>query len=383
MPGIVSQPNDSTEESLRKVVTLLATGSGGSGNTENLIHTTQVGPNTDKVVTFNQSGENGNVNSEISAWGFAVAENNSEAYLEPNGLAVEGSGKSILIEADKITFNGSSTVQIGGNINTSGGAEGHGGSINTSVGQGAWGGNINTSDSGGSINTSVNGGGLSLDNYGGNITSHGVDTDKRGGSITLNSTNEASPWRSSGSINLSASWYGDGGSIISTGGGEDIGGNIAGGTLNMSGGGSGAGGSINTSNGGGAIDTCGTGSIQLGVTGTRTTLNGSASGGNKTITLPNLTGALPIALISVSTSLDFGAITAGDFADLTISLIGAATTDVAFVTCLSSRGTTFGKLMFEAFVGSANNVTIRAHNPTSGSLNPDAYNFKVCVIKTS
>lgn len=143
------------------------------------------------------------------------------------------------------------------------------------------------------------------------------------------------------------------------------------------------GGYINTSNGGGAIDTRGTGSIQLGVTGTRTTLNGSASGGNKTITLPNLTGALPIALISVSTSLDFGAITAGDFADLTISLIGAATTDVAFVTCLSSRGTTFGKLMFEAFVGSANNVTIRAHNPTSGSLDPDAYNFKVCVIKTS
>jgi hypothetical protein len=63
-----------------------------------------------------------------------------------------------------------------------------------------------------------------------------------------------------------------------------------------------SGGNINTSNGGGAIDTRGTGSIQLGVTGARTTLNGSASGGNKTITLPNATGT--IALTSDSRFTD-------------------------------------------------------------------------------
>jgi hypothetical protein len=203
----------------------------------------------------------------------------------------------------------------------------------------------------------------------GQIIMNGALHDGHAGSIIANGATS----RSAGSLNMSAFFDnfegvgGEGGSINTSGGN----------TENSSGG------SIDTSAGGGSISTRGTGSIELGITGTRTTLNGSASGTDKTITLPNLTGALPIALISASTSLDFGAITAGDFADLTISLIGAATTDVAFVTCLSSRGTTFGKLMFEAFVGSANNVTIRAHNPTSGSLNPDAYNFKVCVIKTS
>ena len=68
---------------------------------------------------------------------------------------------------------------------------------------------------------------------------------------------------------------------------------IAGGSINTSGGEYG-GGSINTSNGGGSINTTGVGSIQLGVTGTRTTLNGSASGTDKTITLPNATGTVAL-----------------------------------------------------------------------------------------
>ena len=56
----------------------------------------------------------------------------------------------------------------------------------------------------------------------------------------------------------------------------------------------GDGGSINTSNGGGSIDTRGAGWIQLGETGTRTTLNGSASGSDKTITLPNASGTIAL-----------------------------------------------------------------------------------------
>jgi len=54
------------------------------------------------------------------------------------------------------------------------------------------------------------------------------------------------------------------------------------------------GGTINTSDGGGSIDTRGVGSIQLGVTGNRTTLVGSASGSDKTITLPNETGTIAL-----------------------------------------------------------------------------------------
>jgi hypothetical protein len=103
------------------------------------------------------------------------------------------------------------------------------------------------------------------------------------------------------------------------------------------------------------------------------------------VTLPNITGTLPIALISASTALDFGNITTGGFVDLTITLTGAATTDVVFVTCLDTagRGATDGKLVFEAFVSATNTVTVRAHNPTSGSIDPASYNFKVAIIKTA
>ena len=55
-----------------------------------------------------------------------------------------------------------------------------------------------------------------------------------------------------------------------------------------------SGGSISTAGGGGAIDTAGTGSIELGVTGTRTTFTGAASGTNKSIALPNLSGTVVV-----------------------------------------------------------------------------------------
>jgi hypothetical protein len=124
-------------------------------------------------------------------------------------------------------------IGAGGNINTSGGEDGAGGSINTSNG-------------GGSINTSGgddgNGGSINTNNRGGSI-------DTRGAAIGLG-----------GSINTSA--------------GED-----------------GVGGSIETYNGGGSINTRGTGSIGLGVTGTRTTLTGTATA-NRAISLPNASGTL-------------------------------------------------------------------------------------------
>ena len=100
-----------------------------------------------------------------------------------------------------------------------------------------------------------------------------------------------------------------------------------------------------------------------------------------TLTIPNASGTLPIALISASTALNFGSIGTGGFADLTITLTGAVTTDVVFVTCLDGRGATDGKLIFEAFVSATNTVTVRAHNPTSGSIDPASYDFKVAIIK--
>ena len=56
------------------------------------------------------------------------------------------------------------------------------------------------------------------------------------------------------------------------------------------------GGSISTAGGGGAIDTAGTGSIELGneVANTMTTFTGAASGTNKSIALPNLSGTVVV-----------------------------------------------------------------------------------------
>ena len=117
-----------------------------------------------------------------------------------------------------------------------------------------------------------------------------------GGSITLMGSWDGA---SAGSINLNAGGGGadnHGGSIISTGNNEHRGGTLnmsagdgEGGSINTS-----SGGSINTSNGGGSINTKGSGSIQLGQVGTRTTLNGSAIGGDKIIALPNASGTIAL-----------------------------------------------------------------------------------------
>ena len=214
-----------------------------------------------------------------------------------------------------------------------------GGSIDTRNLSGV-GGSINTNNGGGSINT------YGEDAVGGSIDTHGEEV-------------------AGGYIYTFASGSSTGG-YINTSGATGVGGNI------------------DTSSGGGSINTRGTGSIQMGVVGTRTTLNGSATAA-RTVTLPNITGTLPVALISVSTALDFGSISTGDFADLTIPITGAATTDVVFVTCLDTagRGATDGKLIFEAFVSATNTVTVRAHNPTAGSIDSAPYNFKVAIIKTA
>lgn len=90
----------------------------------------------------------------------------------------------------------------------------------------------------------------------------------------------------------SATPGGNGGSLLLYGAnGEDGGAN--GGSIEMYGGLL-PGGSLITYNGGGSINTRGFGSIELGVSGNRTTLVGSASGSDQTITLPNATGTVAL-----------------------------------------------------------------------------------------
>jgi hypothetical protein len=146
-----------------------------------------------------------------------------------------------------------------GSINTSGGSNGHsGGSISTQGGAGGSGGSIDASAStyaaGGSILTNAVEGGA-----GGSIDTRG----------------EGANGFSGGYINTSAGEGGNGG-YIDTSSTAD-----------------GAGGYINTSIGGGSIDTRGTGSIGLGVTGTRTTIVGTATA-DRNVSYPNADGTLAL-----------------------------------------------------------------------------------------
>jgi hypothetical protein len=162
--------------------------------------------------------------------------------------------------------------------------------------------------------------GGSVDVRGGNALSPGGNGGN-GGSINLRGGdaeyNQGEAGEPGGSIDLSGSNFGGGGSINLSSSG-----NGNGGSIDMSAGG----GSLITSLGGGSIDTRGTGSIELGVSGTRTTLTGTATAA-RAISLPNASGTL--ALTS-----DFAAPPA----------IGSTTPAAGTFTTLAATGTlhTFG-----------------------------------------
>jgi hypothetical protein len=112
-------------------------------------------------------------------------------------------------------------------------------------------------------------------------------------------------------------------------------GDNAGGSITTTGGGSintsNEGGSINTSDGGGSINTRGTGSIELGISDTRTTLTGTATAA-RAISLPNASGTL--ALTS-----DFAAPPAiGNTTPSTGAFTTLTATPAANTTALTSTG---------------------------------------------
>jgi hypothetical protein len=75
--------------------------------------------------------------------------------------------------------------------------------------------------------------------------------------------------------------------------------------------GPGAGGSIDLSQGGGSINTRGTGSIGLGVSGTRTTLTGTATA-DRAISLPNASGTIALTSQLGGGTKTYAVFTAGD-----------------------------------------------------------------------
>jgi len=268
--GDYGQAPQVTSTTFYQPVTSIRPGAGGLINTgggyANLIFSGLNGG------SINTSDGGGSINTSLSGGSICTA----GAWTNICKFALGG---SINTSADPASIN-----RCGGSIDTSANSGFAGGSICTRAG-----GSINTSCAGGSINTSGSGGGA-----GGSINTSGCNGGA-GGSIN---TRSQSSVNAPGSINTSS-----GTTIGSIGGNINTYGSCGnrGGCINTSGGNTGAGGSINTSNGGGYIDTTGVGTIQLGSTGTRTTLTGSATA-NRSINLPNNNGtiALTTDLLSVS-----------------------------------------------------------------------------------
>jgi hypothetical protein len=137
------------------------------------------------------------------------------------------------------------------------------------------------------------------------------------------------------------------GGIDTSSSGGDITTNLNGGSIDTQN----AGGDITTSNGGGGISTSGTGSIGLGVSGTRTTFTGNASS-NITIALPNLGGTVVVtasvgttathALFANTTGFPaYRAIASADIATAltTPGAIGSGTAGTGAFTTLSGTST--------------------------------------------
>lgn len=89
-------------------------------------------------------------------------------------------------------------------------------------------------------------------------------------------------------------------------------------------------------------------------------------------------GSFISKILSATASLNFGSITNGLTADLTITVTGAASGDDVIVTPPS---TIEAGLIFAGFVSAANTVKIRVGNMTAAPVDPAAGVWRATVIK--
>ena len=292
--GQVTEGNDSRIVNILKSGTTAGAFSGGAGGTIDLS-----GGNADS--TFGVGGAAGSINLS----GGDALDDGDDGHAGTIGGSIDlsggsgGAGGSITLRGSQDTdgpnangaagsidlSGGSADTGAGGSIISTGSNAG-GGTLNMSAVGGESGGSINTSG-GGSINTSGSGGSINTSNLGGSINTTADSTGIEPSQIKTGSDDgNTAQLQNGGYIDTRGS--DEAGGNIDTSGGS--GSNAVGGSINTSGN-SAAGGSINTSDGGGSINTRGTGSIELGVSLTRTTLTGTATE-DRAISLPDASGTL-------------------------------------------------------------------------------------------
>ena len=90
-------------------------------------------------------------------------------------------------------------------------------------------------------------------------------------------------------------------------------------------------------------------------------------------------GNLVAHMLTASATLDFPSISAQSFADLTITVTGAALGD-SVALGVPTASVTAG-LMFTAWVSATNTVTVRAHNYSVAAADPASGTFKATIVR--
>jgi hypothetical protein len=102
------------------------------------------------------------------------------------------------------------------------------------------------------------------------------------------------------------------------------------------------------------------------------------NGSNEFLTVGGVRYTMAKTLMATAT-LNFPAIAANGYEDLTMTVTGAADTDA--VAMGVANGSVPGGVMYHAWVSAANTVTIRAHNTSGGAVDPASGTFRAVIIK--
>lgn len=238
-------------------------------------------PNVDRILFWDDSTGSMSwltAGTGLSISGSTISVNGGESVLPPATAAETRAGSSDTVAVTPAALNPiisakSYTTGVGGFINLDG--------LNGSSGESA---------------------------NGGAFISRGMADGSVGGVADLSGGTGGDSWGGNLSLTGGTGYYTLGGSLSANGGSIDF---ATAGNLNLDGG-TLPGGSITMNNGAGSINLTGAGSIEFGVSGTRTTLVGSATA-DRTLTLPDTTGTLLVANSSGTslTNLNASALVSG------------------------------------------------------------------------